>query len=153
MLLAATFAGSSVAAATGEEALFDASDAVPVGEGSCGDEQSDGEIVLCGGELLAGRVDSSLLRMSKHTCSALLDELFDALTCQPGEADCDRALPGTPGPQLPQVVPATSGAAMLASSSSLDDLGAAAAGRATTEVDPLSIFASPPVPPPRAPGA
>jgi hypothetical protein len=46
------------------------------GVGICGDEDSEEDDVLCGGDLLAGLVtDPAMLLMSRGTCSRLLEQL------------------------------------------------------------------------------
>jgi hypothetical protein len=78
-----------------------------LGVGICGDEDSDEDDILCGGDLLADLVsDPAMLLMSRGTCSRLLEQLYNRQICDPHKEDCGqlhRGLP--PPPQGAQLAP------------------------------------------------
>lgn len=76
-----------------------------LGVGICGDDESDGDNILCGGDLLADLVsDPALLLMSRGTCSRLLEQLYNRQVCDPHKEDCGQVHQGAPlssqGPRL-----------------------------------------------------
>lgn len=71
----------------------------------CGDEDSAEAEVLCGGDLLADLVvDPSVLKLSRGTCSRLLEVLYRRAVCDPSDERCGKlqrgGLPPRPPPDL-----------------------------------------------------
>ncbi len=79
------------------------------GVGICGDDDSDEDDVLCGGDLLAGLVsDPAMLLMSRGTCSRLLEQLYSRQVCDPDQEDCGQVQRGAlPPPQGPRLAPSS----------------------------------------------
>lgn len=80
----------------------------------CGDEDGAEADVLCGGELLADLlVDPSVLRLSRGSCSRLLEELFKRAVCDPRDEQCGKVHDGRAPPAVPPDLTAPTGAARL----------------------------------------
>lgn len=123
------------------------------GVGICGDEASDADDVLCGGDLLAGLVsDPAMLLMSRGTCSRLLEELYSRQVCDPTKQDCGQLRHGgLPPPQSIQIAPAPSGGLLARHNAALLPLLTRGHRvRARDDPDPASHSSSPVPPPPRA---
>jgi hypothetical protein len=77
-----------------------------LGVGICGDDDSDEDNILCGGDLLADLVsDPALLLMSRGTCSRLLEQLYNRQVCDPHKDDCGQMHHGVPpSPQGRQIL-------------------------------------------------
>lgn len=71
----------------------------------CGDEDDPEAEVLCGGDLLADFVvDPSVLKLSRGSCSRLLEVLFKRAVCDPTDETCGKiqrgGLPARPPPEI-----------------------------------------------------
>ena len=119
----------------------------------CGDEASDEDDVLCGGDLLADLfVDPAMLLMSRGTCSRLLEQLYTRQVCDPHKQDCGQlrrgALTPPSGPQL--AAPAASGALIAHYGAALaPNQALLQALRSRDGPDPISHSSRPIPPPPR----
>ena len=123
------------------------------GVGICGDEASDEDDVLCGGDLLAGLVsDPAMLLMSRGTCSRLLEQLYSRQVCDPTTEDCGQLRHGgLPPPQTIQVAPSPSSGLLARHNAALLPLLARVHRvRARDDPDPTSHPSRPVPPPPRA---
>ena len=123
------------------------------GVGICGDEDSEEDDVLCGGDLLAGLVtDPAMLLMSRGTCSRLLEQLYSRQVCDPARDDCGQMQRGTvPSQPTAQVAPAPSSGLLARHNAALQPLLARARTlRARDDPDPASHSSRPMSPPPRA---
>ncbi len=123
------------------------------GVGICGDEDSEEDDVLCGGDLLAGLVTNpAMLLMSRGTCSRLLEQLYSRQVCDPARDDCGQLQHGdVPRPQSGQVSPAPSNGLLARHNAALQPLLARARTlRARDDPDPASYHSRPVPPPPRA---
>ncbi|MBA3545195.1 MAG: hypothetical protein H0T76_01790 [Nannocystis sp.] len=123
------------------------------GVGICGDEDSEEDDVLCGGDLLAGLVTNpAMLLMSRGTCSRLLEQLYSRQVCDPARDDCGQLQRGNlPPPQSVQVSPAPSSGLLARHNAELQPLLARARTlRARDDPDPASYNSRPVPPPPRA---
>ncbi len=123
------------------------------GVGICGDEDSDEDDVLCGGDLLAGLVtDPAMLLMSRGTCSRLLEQLYSRQVCNPSTDDCGHMQRGDlPAPQNLQVPAAPSSGLLARHNAALQPLLARARTlRARDDPYPASRHNRPVPPPPRA---
>jgi hypothetical protein len=120
----------------------------------CGDEESDEDDVLCGGDLLAGLVvDPAMLLMSRGTCSRLLEQLYTRQVCDPHKEDCGQLRRGALAPpQGPQLTPPSAAGGLLAcfAGTLAPDQAALRALRARDGPDPASHSSRPIPPPPRA---
>ena len=122
------------------------------GVGICGDDDSDEDDILCGGDLLAGLVsDPAMLLMSRGTCSRLLEQLYTRQVCDPRRDDCGQIhrgdLPPSQGPQL-----APMGASSLLAGHNVDLPPPGARThvlRPRDDADPASHRVRPITPPPR----
>lgn len=126
------------------------------GVGICGDEDSEEDDVLCGGDLLAGLVtDPAMLLMSRGTCSRLLEQLYSRQVCDPARDDCGQLQKGDlPSPRTVQVPPAPSCGLLARHNAALQPLLARARTlRARDDPDPASRHSRPVSPPPRAASA
>lgn len=80
----------------------------------CGDEDGDEVDVLCGGDLLADLlVDPSVLKLSRGSCSRLLEELFKRAVCDPRDESCGKINPGRIPPAVPPDLVGPTGVAAL----------------------------------------
>lgn len=123
------------------------------GVGICGDEDSEEDDVLCGGDLLAGLVtDPAMLLMSRGTCSRLLEQLYSRQVCDPMRDDCGQMQHGdVPAPRTLQVPPAPTSGLLARHNAALQPLLARARTlRARDDPDPASRNSRPVPPPPRA---
>lgn len=124
------------------------------GVGICGDEDSEEDDVLCGGDLLAGLVtDPAMLLMSRGTCSRLLEQLYSRQVCDPTRDDCGQMLRGdVPAPRSLQVPAAPSSGLLARHNAALQPLLARARTvlRARDDPYPASRHSRPVPPPPRA---
>lgn len=123
------------------------------GVGICGDDDSEEDDVLCGGDLLAGLVsDPAMLLMSRGTCSRLLEQLYSRQVCDPTRDDCGQMRHGgLPPPQTVQLGPAgASGLLARHNAALLPLLARARTLRARDDPDPASRDSRPVPPPPRA---
>lgn len=150
MMLMAVAVGSSRGSAV-DQADLEAPTVTVLGEGSCGFEDDDDQLVVCGREILGGLVDTSWLVMPEGQCTDLLAQLFDGQTCALTDPDCQRASPGTPAPASPKLQTSTSPTPTLARDD--DDARARVRGAWPPAVDddvPASLTLSPPERPPQA---
>lgn len=120
----------------------------------CGDDESDEDDILCGGDLLAGLVvDPAMLLMSRGTCSRLLEQLYTRQVCDSAREDCGQLRRGalTP-PQGPQLSPPSAAAGLLAQHGDAlaPDQARLRALRSRDGPDPSSHASRPIPPPPRA---
>ena len=123
------------------------------GVGICGDDDSDADDVLCGGDLLAGLVgDPAILLMSRGTCSRLLEQLYSRQVCDPNKEDCGQIQRGAlPPPQGPQLAPSAAGGLIAAHDAALAQQRARLrAQRPRDGPAPTSRSTRPIPPPPRA---
>lgn len=124
-----------------------------LGVGICGDDESDQDNVLCGGDLLADLVsDPALLLMSRGTCSRLLEQLYNRQVCAPHQEDCGQMHHGVPpAPQGPRLLVSSSAGLLADRNAALAPLGAQLRVlRARDGPSPRSHHTSPIPPPPRA---
>ena len=119
----------------------------------CGDDEVEEVDVLCGGDLLIGRlmIDPQLLVMQNGTCSRLLEQLFGDQTCDPMREDCDGIHHSGVPPSRTVSAPVSSSVVLATTLTASWRLGgyrlAVAAGR---EQMPASQVIAPISPPPRA---
>lgn len=124
-----------------------------LGVGICGDDDSDADNVLCGGDLLADLVsDPALLLMSRGTCSRLLEQLYNRQVCDPHKEDCGQVHHGVPpGPQGPRLLNSTSAGLIAQRNASLAPLASELRVlRPRDGPSPRSRHTAPIPPPPRA---
>lgn len=117
--------GTAVAASSAEAAPADMLDLrsdihlrlveVLGGPELCGDEDSPEAEVLCGGDLLADLVvDPTVLKLSRGSCSRLLEVLFKRAVCDPSDANCARLQSGGLPPRPPSDLLASGASAAIA---------------------------------------
>lgn len=117
----------------------------------CGDEDDPEAEVLCGGDLLADLVvDPSVLKLSRGSCSRLLEVLYRQAVCDPTDETCGKVHHGLPARPPLELFGAGSAAAVVA----LLQTGwprsvTLAAARARDDPPLLSRTTSPDAPPPR----
>lgn len=124
-----------------------------LGVGICGDDESDEDNILCGGDLLADLVsDPALLLMSRGTCSRLLEQLYNRQVCDPHKEDCGQMHHGVPpSPQGRQILVSSSAGLITDRNAALAPLGSGLRVlRARDGPTPRSHHSSPIPPPPRA---
>lgn len=124
-----------------------------LGVGICGDDDSDADNILCGGDMLADLVsDPALLLMSRGTCSRLLEQLYNRQVCDPYKEDCGQVHQGVPpGPRGPRLLTSASAALIASRNASLTPLVSELRMlRARDGPAPRSHHTSPIPPPPRA---
>ncbi|MDC0717128.1 hypothetical protein [Nannocystis bainbridge] len=81
----------------------------------CGDEDDPDAEVLCGGDLLADLVvDPSVLKLSRGSCSRLLEVLFKRAVCDPTDETCGKLQRGGLPPRAPPDLLGPSSAAVAA---------------------------------------
>ena len=123
------------------------------GVGICGDEDSDADDVLCGGDLLAGLVsDPAMLLMSRGTCSRLLEQLYARQVCDSNREDCGQVHQGgLPPPAGPRLAPAGAAGLITLKQVALAPLASRLRElRPRDGPDPTSHVRRPIPPPPRA---
>jgi hypothetical protein len=123
------------------------------GVGICGDDESDADDVLCGGDLLAGLVsDPAVLLMSRGTCSRLLEQLYNRQVCESEREDCGELRHGNlPPPQGPRLAPSPSAGLLAQRNAELAPLLARTrVARPRDDPDPTSHTLRPAAPPPRS---
>lgn len=148
MVLMAAAIGSSRGPAIAE-ADVEAPAVAVLGEGSCGFEDDEDQLVVCGRELIGGLVDTSWLVMPEGQCSDLLADLFAEQQCALSDPDCQRASPATPLPRAPDLQTSVSPTPTLAARD--DDDRSKTRGswlRAVDDDVPASLTLSPPERPP-----
>lgn len=80
----------------------------------CGGEDDPEAEVLCGGDLLADLlVDPSVLKLSRGSCSRLLEALFQRAVCDPSDAACGKLQQGGLPPRAPPDLLGPGGAGVL----------------------------------------
>ena len=124
-----------------------------LGVGICGDDESDDDNILCGGDLLANLVsDPALLLMSRGTCSRLLEQLYNRQVCDPHKEDCGQMHHGVPpSPQGPQLLVSASAGLIAARNAGLPPLASGLRVlRPRDGPPPRSHHTAPIPPPPRA---
>jgi len=123
------------------------------GVGICGDDDSDEDDVLCGGDLLADLVsDPAMLLMSRGTCSRLLEQLYARQVCDSNKEDCGQVHHGNlPPPARPRLAPAGAAGLIAFQQIALAPLASRIRGlRPRDGPDPTSHVSRPIPPPPRA---
>lgn len=123
----------------------------------CGDEDDPDAEVLCGGDLLADLVvDPSVLKLSRGSCSRLLEVLFKRAVCDPTDETCGKlqpgGLPARPPPDLLGPGSSAAVAALLRDEWSPRRLALASA-RPRDDPPLLSRTTCPEAPPPRVASA
>ncbi len=84
----------------------------------CGDDADEEDDILCGGDLLADLVaDPAVLRLSRSSCSRLLEALFTQSLCDPRDEACGKLQQGQAPPALPPEALGPTGPATLATGS------------------------------------
>jgi len=124
-----------------------------LGVGICGDDESDADNILCGGDLLADLVsDPALLLMSRGTCSRLLEQLYNRQVCDPHREDCGQMHHGVPPPPIgPELLISAAAGLVTQRDASLASLAAAVrVARPRDGPAPRSHASQPIPPPPRA---
>lgn len=119
----------------------------------CGDEDGDAAEILCGGDLLADLlVDPSVLKLSRGSCSRLLEVLFKRAVCDPSDENCGKLHDGGLPPRAPPDLLGSGGAAVLLAAHGAGGPQRAVLrlGRARDDPPLPSREARPPAPPPRA---
>ncbi len=123
------------------------------GVGICGDDDSDEDDVLCGGDLLAGLVtDPAMLLMSRGTCSRLLEQLYTRQVCDPHKEDCGQVQHGNvPPPQGSQLAPAGAAGLIAHNTAVLAPLAASLRVLRPRDGPSPTSHSSRPIPPPPRP--
>ena len=119
----------------------------------CGDEDGAEAEILCGGDLVADLlVDPSVLKLSRGSCSRLLEALFRQTVCDPNDDDCGKLRDGGLPPGVPPDLLGPAGSLVLLASRDVDGsyLVVRRAAHARDGPPPASRDARPPAPPPRA---
>lgn len=81
----------------------------------CGDEDDPEAEVLCGGDLLVDLVvDPTVLKLSRGSCSRLLEVLFEQAVCDPSDETCGKIQRGGLPPRAPNDLLGAGGAAVVA---------------------------------------
>lgn len=124
-----------------------------LGEGSCGYEDDEDKLVVCGRELLGEFVDASWLVMPEGQCSVLLDKLFSQQTCAFDDPDCHRFNPAAPLPPLPKLQSSSSSPTIVTEYDPADAASQTGWLIAADDDVPASLSNSPPAPPPRGANA
>lgn len=119
----------------------------------CGDEDDPEAEVVCGGDLLADLVlDPSVFKLSRASCSRLLEALYRVAVCDPSDVDCARLHDGGLPPRPPpDVLGPGSAAATSAALAEMRGPRRAELGLLRARDDPplLSRKTCPEAPPPR----
>ncbi len=119
----------------------------------CGDEDGAEAEILCGGDLVADLlVDPSVLKLSRGSCSRLLEVLFKRAVCDPSDEHCGKLHDGGLPPRAPPDLLGPAGSAVLLAAGSVGGPYHAALRLARARDDPPLASRSnrPPAPPPRA---
>lgn len=121
-----------------------------LGVGICGDDESDEDNILCGGDLLADLVsDPALLLMSRGTCSRLLEQLYNRQVCDPHREDCGQMHHGVPPPPIgPELLISAAAGLVVQRNAALVSLAAAVRVARPRDGPAPRSHHSPPIPPP-----
>jgi hypothetical protein len=122
-----------------------------LGAALCGDEESVDAEILCGGEWLFDLVgESSLLVLSRDTCSVLLEQLFGRQTCDPTTQECDRLRHSGLPPPVDSASSGGASALTVALPSWRDPVGVTVVAPSARGPALASVDSCPTTPPPRA---
>jgi hypothetical protein len=148
MLMVAAVGAPSESAAAEAAELEEPSLAV-LGDGSCGYDEDNDQLVVCGAEFLGDFVDTSWLIMPEGQCSAFLDKLFSGQSCSFDDPDCHRFSPAAPIPPSPKLQSSSSPITVVKRNGSESPQPRRAWPPAVSDDVPDSLSSSPPGPPPR----